>query len=185
MASTPLHSLERDGPETSNKGRVPMSVAFVKEPNDLQVETLPDRDLGTDTNLVTARGLRLIDEALVDLDERLVEAREADDRIAIATIQRDVRYWHARRASAELVDAPSDASSVHFGSRVTVERDDGRSQSFRIVGIDEADPAHELLSHVSPLARSLLGKSVGDVVKAGQGDAEIVSIELASDDDAG
>jgi len=159
-----------------------MSVAFVKEPNDLQVETLPDRDLGTDLNLVTARGLQLIETELTELEERLEAARTADDRIAMATIQRDLRYWNARRASAELVAPPADADTVHFGSRVTVERDDGRRQTFRIVGIDEADPAQGLLSYLSPLARSMAGKEVGDVVPAGHDDAEIVDIEMASDD---
>lgn len=159
-----------------------MSVAFVKEPNDLQVETLPDRDLGTDLNLVTARGLQLIEAQQTELEERLETARTADDRIAMATIQRDLRYWNARRASAELVAPAADADTVHFGSRVTVERDDGRRQTFRIVGIDEADPAQGLLSYLSPLARGMAGKEVGDVVPAGHDDAEIVGIEMASDD---
>ena len=55
-------------------------------------------------------------------------------------------------------------------------RDDGREQSFRIVGEDEADPAQGTISHVSPLARALFGKAVGDVVRAGQGEAEIKAI---------
>jgi transcription elongation GreA/GreB family factor len=42
---------------------------------------------------------------------------------------------------------------------------------------DEADPAQGSISHVSPLARSMFGKRVGDVVQAGAGEAEIVRIE--------
>ena len=49
-------------------------------------------------------------------------------------------------------------------------------QTFRIVGEDEADPAHGTLSHASPLARALFGKSVGDVVPMGNSEAEIVAI---------
>jgi transcription elongation GreA/GreB family factor len=60
---------------------------------------------------------------------------------------------------------------------VTFLRDDGREQTFRIVGEDEADPAQGTISHVSPLARALLRKAVGDVIKAGQGEAEIIAIE--------
>ena len=59
---------------------------------------------------------------------------------------------------------------------MTIVRDDGREQTFRIVGEDEADPAHGTLSHASPLARALFGKKVGDVVPAGSGEAEIVAI---------
>jgi transcription elongation GreA/GreB family factor len=64
---------------------------------------------------------------------------------------------------------------VHFGSTVTIERD-GRRQTFRIVGEDEADPAQGTLSYVSPLARALTGKGVGDVVHVGNSDAEILAI---------
>ena len=65
---------------------------------------------------------------------------------------------------------------MHFGSTVTIEREDGRRQTFRIVGEDEADPAKGTISYVSPLARALTGKSVGDIVHAGGSDAEIVKI---------
>jgi transcription elongation GreA/GreB family factor len=66
---------------------------------------------------------------------------------------------------------------VHFGATVTLARVDGRKQIFRIVGEDEADPAAGTLSHVSPLARALFGKQVGDMVQAGQSEAEIVDIQ--------
>ncbi|KQT66157.1 MULTISPECIES: transcription elongation factor GreA [unclassified Aureimonas] len=157
-----------------------MSVAFVKEPNDSQVETLPDRDLGTDQNLVTQRGLGQLDAELERLNAAIEAARVADDKIALATLNRDLRYIHARRATAELMEAPSDSDKVHFGSRVTIERDDGRRQSFSIVGIDEADPAEGRVSYLAPLARSLLGRAVGDTVKAGANEAEIVEIEIGT-----
>jgi transcription elongation GreA/GreB family factor len=60
---------------------------------------------------------------------------------------------------------------------VTIVRKDGRTQTFRIVGEDEANPVHGTLSHISPLARALFGKEVGDVIKVGHGEAEIVNIE--------
>ena len=65
---------------------------------------------------------------------------------------------------------------MHFGSTVTITRDDGRRQTYRIVGEDEADPAHGTISYVSPVAHALMGKEVGDVVRAGTSDAEIVAI---------
>jgi transcription elongation GreA/GreB family factor len=60
---------------------------------------------------------------------------------------------------------------------VTIVRDDGREQRFAIVGSDEADPAKGTISYVSPLARALMGKRVGDVIKTGGGEAEITAIQ--------
>jgi transcription elongation GreA/GreB family factor len=75
-----------------------------------------------------------------------------------------------------VVPEPDDDTQVRLGHTVTIIRDDGREQTYRIVGEDEADPTHGTLSHVSPLARVLFGKRVGDVVPAGSGKAEILKI---------
>jgi transcription elongation GreA/GreB family factor len=104
------------------------------------------------------------------------EAQAAGDREALARAGRDLRYWDARRASAHVVATVTGKGAVQFGNSVTIVRDDGREQTFRIVGEDEADPAKGSISHVSPLARALIGKAVGDSVRAGTGDAEIVAI---------
>jgi transcription elongation GreA/GreB family factor len=52
----------------------------------------------------------------------------------------------------------------------------GREQTYRIVGEDEADPNRGTISYVSPVARALLGKQVGEVVRVGQSDIELVAI---------
>jgi transcription elongation GreA/GreB family factor len=136
-----------------------MSRAFVKE-FDETVEDLPDRPVSTAPNLVTAEGLAAIEAEVTRLNEELAGA--GDDRADRARISRDLRYWTARRSTAQLTPPPGDSDVVRFGSTVTVERDDGRTQTFRIVGEDEAAPESGTLSHVSPLARALLGKSVGE-----------------------
>jgi transcription elongation GreA/GreB family factor len=74
------------------------------------------------------------------------------------------------------MEPPKDAAEVRFGSTVTIARDDGRRQTYRIVGEDEADPSLGTLSYVSPVAQALMGKQVGDTVQAGTADAEIVAI---------
>jgi transcription elongation GreA/GreB family factor len=74
------------------------------------------------------------------------------------------------------VESPADRTHVHFGTSVLVRREDGRTQTFRIVGEDEADPARGTISHVSPLARAVIGKSVGDLVTVLGREAEIVEI---------
>ena len=152
-----------------------MSRAFVKELEDA-VEELPDRPISAHPNLVTPEGLARIEAEVARLQQEHATAHEANDRAALARVARDLRYWTARRASAQLVTAPSDRSKVHFGATVSIVRDDGRHQTFRIVGEDEADPAHGTLSHVSPLARALFGKEVGDTVEVANSQAEIVEI---------
>jgi transcription elongation GreA/GreB family factor len=150
-----------------------MSRAFVKEDAGGD-EALPDRPVSAHPNYVTPEGLALVDAELARLRAAAVEA--GDDRAARAAVERDLRYWRARRANAEVIPPPADTSTVRFGSTVTMVRDDGRQQVWRIVGEDEADPKAGTLSHVSPLARALIGKAVGDTVPVADGEAEIVGI---------
>ena len=152
-----------------------MSRAFVNE--DDFVGDLPDRPIPEHPNLVTANGLALIEAALQTARREHGEAQAAADRGALASAGRELRYWSARRASAQLVAVDPDSAAVQFGTSVTIMRDDGREQRFAIVGSDEADPAKGTVSYVSPLARALLGKHVGDVIKTGGGEAEITAIQ--------
>jgi transcription elongation GreA/GreB family factor len=150
-----------------------MSRAFMKEHDDA-VEDLPERPVSTAPNLVTPEGLAAIEAEIAALAEALAQA--GDDRAERARIGRDHRYWIARRGSAHLMPAPGDTDTVHFGSTVALDRDDGRRQIFRIVGEDEAAPERGTLSHVSPLARALLGKSVGDAVRVAGHELQIDAI---------
>jgi transcription elongation GreA/GreB family factor len=120
--------------------------------------------------------LAAIERTLTELQQRHAAALQAEDRAAQGAIGRELRYWSARRGSAQVIKAPRSPSEVVFGATVTIERGDGRRQSWRIVGEDEADPTHGTLSYVSPVARALIGKRVGDVVRAGNTGAEIVAI---------
>ena len=152
-----------------------MSRAFTNE--DTHVEVLPDRPVSEHPNFVTAQGLALIEQALEAARRDYADAQASGDRGRLASAGRDLRYWDARRASAQIREAESRADVVQFGHSVTILRDDGRRQTFRIVGEDEADPAKGSISYVSPLARALLGKQVGDTVRAGRDNAEIVEIK--------
>ena len=152
-----------------------MSRAFVNE--DSFIEELPDRPVSAHPNYVTENGRALIDAAFETARRAHSEAQAAGDRDALARAGRELRYWSARRGSAKLLPIAPDIDTVQFGQAVTIIRDDGRRQTFRIVGEDEADPAKGSISHVSPLARALLGKRIGDTVRAGNADAEITGIE--------
>jgi transcription elongation GreA/GreB family factor len=150
-----------------------MSRAFVKEDDDA-IEDLPERPVSTAPNLVTREGLAAIEAEITRLEAALADA--GDDRSERAKIGRDLRYWTARRGSAHVQAPPADCDVVRFGCTVTLDRDDGRRQTFRIVGEDEADPERGTLSHVSPLARALMGKEAGDSVSVAGHDLEIVEI---------
>jgi transcription elongation GreA/GreB family factor len=154
-----------------------VSRAFVKEPDGGEpIEPLPDRPISPHPNLVTPEGLALIDSTLASLYERHAAAAKSDDRATQAAVARDLRYWTARRATAQMVKPPAAPSEVGFGTTVTIARDDGRRQTWHIVGEDEADPTRGTLSYVSPVAQALIGKRVGDVVRAGNADAEVLAI---------
>jgi len=155
-----------------------MSRAFVKDDDRGEGhEDLPDRVISEHPNLVTAEGMASIELQVERLGADYARAQAAGDRAALQRIARDLRYWSARRARAELQTAPPRDGLVHFGSRVTVERRDGRRQTFRIVGEDEADPAKGSISYVSPLAQALLGARTGATVRAGAHEAEVIAIE--------
>jgi transcription elongation GreA/GreB family factor len=153
-----------------------MSRAFVKDQDAEALEGLPDRPISPHPNDVTQHGLRLLEENLNAAREAHAAAYAAKDRAGMAHASRELRYWSARRASAQVIPDPTDLTQVRFGSSVSIRRADGREQTFRIVGEDEADPACGTISHASPLARSILGKRVGDIAELGNSELEIKAI---------
>ncbi|MBV9348922.1 MAG: transcription elongation factor GreA [Pseudolabrys sp.] len=153
-----------------------MSRAFVRE-DDQVSEPLPERPISAHPNLVTEHGRDRIDKEVHQLRADLARAQAASDRDALARVSRDLHYWEQRRASAQVQKAPETHDVVQFGSTVTIVRDDGRRQTWQIVGEDEADPSRGSVSYVSPLAKAITGRKAGDVIKIGEGEAEIVAIE--------
>ena len=159
-----------------------MSVAFTKETDvEAHAADLPDRPVSTHPNLVTAEGLAAIDAELDKARADYTAARATGedvqgDRTALARAVRDLRYWQLRRGSAQLTERDAEKTGVQFGDRVSIEREDGRRQTYRIVGEDEADPKAGSVSWVSPFAQALLGKSVGDVATVAGAEVELVAL---------
>ena len=146
-----------------------MSRAFVKETAESAAP--PERMVDEGPNLVTPEGLAQIEAHIA----RIEAAMKIEANILLReTLARDLRYWEIRKSSAELAP-PTDADKVSFGSTVTIARK-GRQQTFRIVGVDEADAAKGLISFRSPLAQAILGAEFGDVIEAPEplGEIEIV-----------
>jgi len=159
-----------------------LSVAFAKEDSaETASETqLPDRPVSPHPNLVTEGGLKALQGQLQEAKEAYEAAQKTDDvnerRRLSAIPLRDIRYFAERVRTAQSIADPTSTDTVAFGSTVTFSRPDGRVQKYRIVGEDEADPKAGSISFVSPVARSLMGKAVGDVVGSGSQEVEIVAI---------
>jgi transcription elongation GreA/GreB family factor len=155
-----------------------MSRAFTREEDsENAIAGIGERPVSQHRNLVTPTGLARIEAELAGLREALARAESEGDRERIAMISRDLRYWNARRESAEL-SVPEDGSDVvRFGMTVELEAEDGSAATWRIVGEDEADPAKGTISHVSPMARALFGRSSGDAVSINGKEWEIVGLK--------
>jgi transcription elongation GreA/GreB family factor len=159
-----------------------LSVAFTKEESaETASETqLPDRPISPHPNLVTEAGLKALEIKLHEARESYEAAQQIEDvnekRRQAAVPLRDVRYFGERLRTAQLIADPKSTEAVAFGSTVTFSRPDGRVQTYRIVGEDEADPKAGSISFVSPVAKSLMGKAVGDVVGSGSQELEIIEI---------
>ena len=136
-----------------------MSVAFRRESDEEHLEPRFELPIPPGPNLVTARGLALIEAKMAEFEARLAETLSEEERKAVL---RDARYWRARAASAQLAPLPS-SEIVAIGTRVTFERD-GVSRTITIVGHDESDPATDRIAFTAPLVRAMLGCEVGDEV---------------------
>jgi transcription elongation GreA/GreB family factor len=159
-----------------------LSVAFTKEDSaETASETLlPDRPVSPHPNLVTEAGLKALELQLEQARATYNAAQTIEDvnerRRQSAIPLRDARYLAERVRTAQVMPDPASTDTVAFGSTVTFRRDDGRVQKYHIVGEDEADPKAGSISFVSPVARLLMGKAVGDVVELSGQELEIVAI---------
>jgi transcription elongation GreA/GreB family factor len=126
--------------------------------------------------LVTEAGLADIKATLGRFEAAHRAATDKGERDAVAAASREIRYWGARLASAEVVKLPADKSKACFGMIVAPRRDDGREQSFKIVGEDEADPSRGTISYVSPLAQAVLSHGPGEAVVIAGREALILDV---------
>jgi transcription elongation factor GreB len=175
-----------------------MNKAFTKESDESFDDPIPEpKDLlppGA-RNYVTPQGaelLRLELKNLVEIERPRVaegESREAGPegdasmtkRKRLQAIDRRIIFLRDRVASMEVVDPRKGSSDrVRFGVTVTVLDDDEKEKTYKIVGVDEADPSAEKVSWLSPIAKALMGKQVGDVVSLilPKGDVELEVLEI-------
>lgn len=153
-----------------------MSVAFRREGDEEHLEPKFELPIPLGPNLVTARGLRLIDERVTELEG---EISRLENPAQLERAKRELRYWQTRQVTAEVAPI-ANGLTVEIGTRVRF-RLKGQERSLAIVGHDEADPVNGLIAYSSPLGRALLGSAPGDIVEfAGDPDAiELLAIERA------
>ncbi len=151
-----------------------MSVAFRRESDEEHLEPKFELPIPPGPNRVTARGLALT-QAKVEALEAAVAAET--DVEARKKVQRDLRYWRTRLATAEVMPE-ADGSSVTFGARV-IYRHGGQEKRIDIVGDDEAEPAAGRIAFSAPIVRAMMAAEPDEKVDfGGKDDAiEIVAIE--------
>lgn len=145
-----------------------MSVAFRRESDEEHLEPKFELPIPPGPNLVTARGLALLEAKVAELEAALPALTEEEARKAML---RDLRYWRTRLATADPAEARS-SEVVGFGCRVDLLLN-GKPRTIELVGHDEADPASGKLAFTAPLARAVMGAEVGDLLDFGGKEAAI------------
>jgi transcription elongation GreA/GreB family factor len=139
-----------------------VSVAFRRDSDEEHQEPRFELPIPAGPNLVTPKGLALIEARVVELEAAVAGERDA---MALAEVKRNLRYWRTRLATAQLMPPPPE-DEVGFGSRVSFDIK-GAARTIDIVGDDEADPAAGRIAFSAPLARALIGAGQGDHVEFG------------------
>ncbi len=83
-----------------------------------------------------------------------------------AFMEARIKELETKVGTAEVLDPPTSGDRITFGSTVRLEDEDGKEARYQIVGSDETDPSRGRISIMAPLARTLIGKRVGDSVEA-------------------
>ncbi|NLC86203.1 MAG: transcription elongation factor GreA [Bacteroidales bacterium] len=148
-----------------------MSRGFVKEGDQEEIPIVPPRAFlpEGETNYVTQVGMNELlaeKEKLVSERENLSIVNEDEKRIAVNHINAKLFLLDNRIDTAVIVNLEDQAQNeVRFGASVTLRIEEAnRIKTFQIVGVDEADVSKGKISFVSPLARALTNKRIGDKV---------------------
>lgn len=163
-----------------------MSRGFVKEDDQEEVPMVPPRAFlpAGVPNFVTPFGMKqLLEEQHLLLNEKnnVHSTNENEKRIALNVINAKLQLLNARIAEAKVVD-PTDGAKddVCFGATVTFKSDAAKNnQTFQIVGVDEANISEGKVSFLSPIAKVLLNKKIGDTVVLKHPNKDIVLTVIA------
>ena len=158
-----------------------MSRGFVKEDDQEEVPIVPQRaylPVGV-TNFVTPFGINQLlaeKQMLVNEKNNLNNANENEKRIALNYINAKLQLLNNRIVEAKIVNLNEQPQNeIRFGATITLRIEASRNiQTFQIVGVDEADISKGKVSFISPIARILINKKIGDKVILKQARKDIV-----------
>ena len=146
-----------------------MSRGFVKEEDQEEVPMVPQRAYLPEgvNNFVTLTGMDQLlaeKEILINEKDNLGSTNENEKRIALNYINSKLLLLNNRIAGARVVDLKEQPQNeIRFGAMVTLKTEvSGKLQVFQLVGVDEADIAKGKISFISPFAKVLISKKVGD-----------------------
>jgi transcription elongation factor GreB len=148
-----------------------MSRGFVKEDDQEEVPLVPQRAYLPEgvTNFVTRAGMdQLLDEKqmLIHEKDNLSSTNENEKRIALNYINAKLQLLNNRIAEAKVVDLKEHPQNeIRFGALITLKIEASDDiQIFQIVGVDEADISKGKISFISPLAKALINKKIGEKI---------------------
>ena len=158
-----------------------MSRGFVKEDDQEEVPIVPQRAFLPEgvTNFVTPFGMnQLLAEKQMIVNEKndLNNANENEKRIALNYINAKLQLLNNRIVEAKIVNLNKQSQNeIRFGAIITLKIEaSGNIQTFQIVGVDEADISKGKISFISPIAKVLINKKIGDKVILKQANKDIV-----------
>ncbi len=99
-------------------------------------------------------------------------------------IDRRLAYLGKRLTVLTIVDEkPKNDGRVYFGAFVTLEDEEGKRHTYRIVGPDETDTRGGTVSCEAPMGRALLGRELGEEISVPRprGEATFEIIEISVD----
>jgi len=160
-----------------------MSRGFVKEDDQEEVPMVPPRaDLPDGTpNYVTPNGLKELEVEKAEMEkelENLDRSNEKERRIASNHIHAKMQLLEERIASAQLIKPEEQPKEeVRFGAKLELRIGEAKkTETYQIVGVDEADLKQKKMAFTSPIAKLLMGKKVGEkaVLQLAQGKREFL-----------
>ena len=158
-----------------------MSRGFVKEDDQEEIPLVPQRAYLPEgvTNFVTPFGMNQLlaeKQMLVNEKNNLSNANENEKRIALNYINAKLQLLNNRIVEARIVNLNEQLQNeIRFGAMITLKIEASKNiQTFQIVGVDEADISKGKVSFISPIAKVLINKKIGDKVILKQAQKDIV-----------
>jgi transcription elongation factor GreB len=158
-----------------------MSRGFVKEDDQEEVPRVPQRAYLPEgvTNFVTTIGMNQLlteKQMLVSEKNNLNNANENEKRITLNYINAKLQLLNDRIVEAKIVNLNEQPQNeIRFGATISLKIEASQNiQTFQIVGVDEANISKGKISFISPIAKALISKKIGDKVILKQAKKDIV-----------